>query len=157
MKKILCTLAVGIICCSAYPLKLGLEFRATDDASWEVSTIGVNLGITDQFELKPQLGFRLGDSPRMNLILDGNFYLPDISSLRHYAGFGLHISVWDNEENNDSDNSDFYLNGHYGLRYDINDVISLFGEIGLNFIFDPFMMVTTRPGLGVTFYFPNFN
>jgi len=152
MKHLLFLLAVVLLSSSAFPITLGLEFKASGD-----EVVALNIGFSDQFELKPQVGFQLGDAAHLNLIIDGNIYLPDISPLRHYIGPSLIFSTWDNGNSN-ADNTSFYLGGHYGLRYNVNEVISLFGEIGIILDFDPdFAMTSFRPGLGCTFYLPAFN
>lgn len=128
---------------SAYPLGLGLEFSAGSDI-----TVGVNLRLMEKFELKPQLGFSIiEDASLFALNLDGNFYLPQMQNLQHYVGPGITITAIEG-------NSNFGIDGHYGLRYNFNDVISTFGEIGLGMNFDPFNLVTFRSGLGLTFFIP---
>jgi|GEM_PF-3832872 len=147
MKKIVASLLfVAIAATAAYPFKLGIEFSA--GASEQ---IGANLRFNDLFEFKPQIGFSFSDDDnRFNLLLDGNFYLPDIEELHHYAGFGLGMFF-----QTDTDGR-INLNGHYGLRYDVNDIVSLFGEGGLSMVFDPFVMATFKGGVGCTFYIPGF-
>ncbi|MBN1602449.1 MAG: hypothetical protein JW915_12625 [Chitinispirillaceae bacterium] len=132
-----------IISKSAYPLGLGLEFSVDNDIA-----VGVNLRLTEKFELKPQLGFSIiEDASLFTLNVDGNFYLPQMQNLQHYAGPGISITAFEG-------NSDFGIDGHYGLRYDFNDIISAFGQIGLGINFDPFALTTFRSGLGLTFYIP---
>lgn len=144
MKKLsLFLLFVVIVSKSAYPLGLGLEFSVDNDVA-----VGVNLRITEKFELKPQLGFSIvEDASLFNLSLDGNIYLPQMQNLQHYAGPGITFMTFDG-------NTNFSLDGHYGLRYDFNDIISAFGQIGLGINFDPFALTTFRSGLGLTFYIP---
>jgi hypothetical protein len=122
---------------------MGLDFGVSEKA-----TLGLNLRIVEKFELKPAIGFGFTeDINTFSLSVDGNFYLPQIQTLQHYAGPQIWFMV---------NSRDGYvgLNGHYGLRYDFNEVISTFGEIGINLQFDPFFLASFRGGLGLTFYFP---
>lgn len=147
MKKIFASLLfVAIAATAAFPFKLGVEFSVG-----ETQQVGANLRFTDMFEMKPQIGFSFSDGTNIfDLILDGNFYLPDIDELHHYAGFGLGMFFQSDE------NGKINLNAHYGLRYDVNDIISLFGEGGIKMDFDPFVMATFKGGIGCTFYIPGF-
>lgn len=152
MKKIsVILLTVFLASSSAYSFRMGLDFGVSDKA-----TLGLNLRIVEKFELKPALGFGFTENiNHFTLSVDGNFYLPQIQTLQHYAGPQIWFFVVNDDRNQGSnDESRFGLNGHYGLRYDFNDVISTFGEIGLNLQFDPFLLATFRAGLGLTFYFP---
>ena len=72
--------------------------------------------------------------------------------LQHYAGLGLDLDV-----RSGNNGGGFGLDGHYGLRFNINEVLSLFGEIGLKTFFDPFVLRSFRGGVGITFFFPNFD
>jgi hypothetical protein len=148
MKKVsMVLLIVFLASTTVYPFRMGLDFGVSDKA-----TVGLNLRIVDKFELKPALGFGFSENVNnFTLSVDGNFYLPQIQALQHYAG----PQIWFNFISNDAHDDVFAgLNGHYGLRYDINDIISTFGEIGINLQFDPFFLATFRGGLGLTFYFP---
>jgi opacity protein-like surface antigen len=134
---------IAVFATTAFPFRMGMEFSVSQQA-----TVGLNLRLTEKFELKPQLGFGFAeDNNSFILTVDGNFYLPQMQNLQHYAGPGISFSAY-------SDDTYFNINGHYGLRYDFNDVISTFGEIGIGLTFDPFMMNTFKGGLGLTFYFP---
>ena len=146
MKKAASILAcVVLLSSSAYPFRLGLEFQTGSDQH-----IGVNMRINDLVEIKPALGFSFSDNDnRFRLLVNGNFYLPQIMDLQHYAGPGIALDVH-------NDNTDFSLNGNYGLRYDFNEVLSTFGEVGLVMQFDPFVIRTLRAGVGLTIFFPNF-
>jgi len=140
---------VLLLAVQTFSASLGLEFKAD-----EAENIALNIGFSDQFELKPQVAFRLGDGAFIDLIVDGNFYFAEMSGLRHYAGFGVHFKI----EDTANDNTAVNLGGHYGLRYDVNEIISIFGEIGVLVDFqDGFSLSSTRPGLGCTFYLPAFN
>lgn len=145
MKKLsLSMLVVGLLCTSAFPFKLGLEFQAG-----ELMLFGANLRFSDFFELKPQLGFEFGEiRDEFDLAVNGNFYLSDLGQLQQYVGPGVNFAF--------SDESSFGLNGNYGLRYDINDALSIFGQIGLGMIFTPhFSIGTYSSGVGLTFYMLN--
>ena len=84
-------------------------------------------------------------------MIDGNFYLPEIPQLQHYAGFGFNMFFQSETD------GIVGLDGHYGVRYDINEVFSVFGELGLGInSFDPFDMSTFKSGIGCTIFFPNF-
>ena len=146
MKKAIMTiLYVGLLAGSAFPFRMGLEFGVNS-----VPTIGLNLRVIDFLEVKPQLGFMFSDNYNsFTLGTDVNFYLPGIGDLQHYAGPGIGFNVNTND-------ADFGLNGHYGLRYDFNEVLSAFGEIGFTMDFDPFVLASSRAGVGLTVYFPNF-
>lgn len=144
-KTALVMVVIGLLSTAAYPFRLGLEFSVSDQP-----TVGVNMRISDLFELKPQMGFSFSENfNTFNLIVDGNFYLPQLQDLQHYAGPGIALYA-------DSDNARFGMNGHYGLRYDINDIISTFGEIGIRIGFDDFFLTTFRGGAGITIFFPEF-
>lgn len=142
-KTIMSVLMVGLLCSSAFPFKLGLEFQAGDQLF-----IGTNMRFSDFFELKPQLGFQFADDYDVfNLLVSGNFYLPDLGKLQHYAGLGIDLGFVSDED------AQFVLDGHYGLRYDINEVVSIFGQVGLGFVLAPeFAMTTYSSGAGITFY-----
>ena len=142
MKKLLLsTLIIGILSGNAFSLQFGLEYTAGTQ-----SIVGANLRISDVFEFKPQLGFVFSDDFNgLNLIFNGNYYFTDYSGLQQYAGGALDMFVGDG-------NSEFMINGHYGMRYDINEVLSLFGEAGLNILFDPFVLSTFTGGVGITFF-----
>jgi hypothetical protein len=134
-------LIVALLCTRAFPLGFGLEYSAFGN-----NVVGANLRINDAFEFKPQLGFTFSDAyNNLHLIFNGNYYFTETSGLQHYAGGALDLSVGDG-------NSDVGLIGHYGMRYDINDVISLFGEAGIDMRFDPFILSSFRGGAGITFY-----
>lgn len=145
MKKVaISMLLVCLFCSSAFSFKLGLEFQAGDQM-----LIGANLRFSDFFELKPQLGFRFSEfHDEFDLIASGNFYLKDLGQLQQYIGPGIHLVF--------SEESSFGLDGHYGLRYNINDVLSIFGQVGLGMIFTPdFEVATFSTGVGLTFYMLN--
>ncbi len=145
MKKLtLSMLIVGLLCTSAFPFKLGLEFQAG-----QVMLFGANLRFSDFFELKPQLGFMFDDDrDEFDLAVNANFYLSDLGRLQQYVGPGVNFAF--------SDNSSFGINGNYGLRYDINDAVSIFGQVGLGMIFTPdFSISTYSSGVGLTFYLLN--
>jgi hypothetical protein len=143
MKKLYAIIITALFITQPAAFKMGLEFSVMEQA-----TVGLNLRLSEKFELKPQLGFSFQeDNNTFRLNVDGNFYLPQIQTLQHYAGPG--ISLYAN-----TDDVLFSINGHYGLRYDINEIISTFGEIGIGINFDPFILNAFRGGLGVTFYFP---
>jgi hypothetical protein len=143
MKKLYAFIIIALVITQSAAFKMGLEFSVMEQA-----TVGLNLRLTEKFELKPQLGFSFNEDNNMfRLNVDGNFYLPQIQNLQHYAGPGISLLAT-------SGDLFFSLNGHYGLRYDINEIISTFGEIGLGITFDPFILNTFKGGLGLTFYFP---
>ena len=144
-KKTLSFCLVGLFCLNASAFQLGLEFGVGNDVH-----VGTNMRFTELFELKPQLAFGFGEDYGMfDLIIDANFYLPELGELQHYAGPGISLNV---ESGNN--NGVFTLNGHYGLRYNINDIVSIFGQIGFGMEFDPFVLKTFRNGVGITFYLP---
>jgi hypothetical protein len=145
MKKMAVSMMmVGLLYASAFPFKLGLEFQAGGQMLF-----GGNLRFSDFFELKPQLGFIFSE-PRdeFDLAINANFYLSDLGRLQQYVGPGVDFAI--------SDESSFGINGNYGLRYNINDAISIFGQIGLGMIFTPdFALATYSSGVGLTFYILN--
>lgn len=147
MKKIVLSMfIIGLLSSSAFPFKLGLEFQAG-----EQMIAGANMRITDFFELKPQIGFLFGgdDNGIFDLIVSGNFYLSDMGKLQQYVGPGINL------EFTSGDNL-FGLDGHYGLRYDINDQVSIFGQVGLGMFFTPdFSIFTHSTGVGLTFFIIN--
>ena len=144
-KTVLATLCIGLLAVSAFPFRMGLEFGV-----YSTPTVGLNLRVIDFIEVKPQLGFLFSDDYNsFTLGTDVNFYLPQIGDLQHYAGPGIGFNV-------NTDDSDFQLDGHYGLRYDFNEVLSAFGQIGFTMGFDPLIFASSRAGLGLTVYFPNF-
>jgi hypothetical protein len=144
MKKVsIILLTIFLASSTVYPIRLGLDFGVFDKP-----TLGLNLRLVEKFELKPAVGFSISeDDNSFILSVDGNFYLPQIQTLQHYAG----PQIWFNVN---SDDSYVGVNGHYGLRYDFNEVLSTFGEIGLNIQFSPFLLYSFRGGLGLTFYIP---
>jgi hypothetical protein len=148
MKKLTTALCcIVFLSTSAFPFQLGLEFSAGSDM-----IMGANMRFNQLFELKPQLGFSFSENNnRLRLLVNSNFYLPEISDLQHYAGLGLDLDV-----QSGNNNGGFGLDGHYGLRYNITEIISLFGEIGFFMDFDPFYMSSFRGGAGITIFFPNF-
>ena len=147
MKKLFFSLLmVGLLYGNVYALKFGLEFQAGSQV-----LVGANFRLSHFIELKPQLGLRFAnDNNFFQLNANGNFYFPDLGKLQHYAGFEILISKATNRD------TDFGLGGHYGLRYDINEVVSLFGEAGLIFMITPSSsLITNSSGVGVTFYILN--
>src|SRR5690554_3379861 len=145
MKKLtLSILIVGLFCGNAFPFKLGLEFQAG-----QKMLFGANMRFSDLFELKPQLGFIFSDfQDEFDLVVNGNFYLSDLGQLQQYVGPGINFAF--------SDETSFGINGNYGLRYDINDALSIFGQVGLGMIFTPdFSIGTYSTGVGLTFYMLN--
>jgi hypothetical protein len=142
-KTMMSMLIIGALCGSAFPLKLGLEFQIGSDL-----LVGANLRITDMVELKPQIGFQASDNHgAFQLAFSGNFYLPNLGDLQHYAGAGFGLGFAKNTD------TEFELDGHYGVRYDINDIFGVFGELGLLFNLAPsFYMSTYKAGVGCTFY-----
>jgi hypothetical protein len=142
----LCILFVAFFTSAALPFQLGAEFSAGD-----ATMLGLNLRFSHLFELKPQVGFLLSeDINSFYLHCDGNFYFTDIAQLQHYAGFAIIMNTISHTD------ATFTLNGHYGLRYNFNDVFSIFGEGGIGVIVKPFILSTFKGGLGCTIYFPNF-
>ena len=146
MKKVLSIVAcVVLLSSSAYPFRLGLEFQTGSSQS-----IAVNMRLNDLVELKPSLGFSFSENNNtFSIGADGNFYLPQIQDLQHYAGPGISFRA-------DPNSNNFELHGQYGLRYDFNEILSTFAEIGLGMDFDPFVFGTFRGGVGLTIFFPNF-
>jgi hypothetical protein len=151
MKKVLSILAfVVLLSSSAYPFRLGLEFQATADNHNDLGRVAVNMRLNDLVELKPMLGFKFSENNnRFSIGMDGNFYLPPIQDLQHYAGPGLAFDAFPN-------GNTFQLHGQYGLRYDFNEILSTFGEIGVGMDFDPFVFGTFRGAVGLTIFFPTF-
>ncbi len=137
-------LIVGMLCGSAFPFKLGLEFQAGQQM-----LVGGNLRFSEFFELKPQLGFVFSEFiDEFDLVVNANFYLADLGKLKQYVGPGVNFAF--------SDPTRFGLSGNYGLRYDINDALSIFGQVGLGMIFTPdFEISTFSSGVGLTFYMLN--
>jgi len=145
MKKLVFSmLIVGLFCGNVFPFKLGLEFQAGQQMLF-----GANMRFSDFFELKPQLGFIFSDfQDEFDLVVNGNFYLSDLGQLQQYVGPGINFAF--------SDETRFGINGNYGLRYDINDALSIFGQVGLGMIFTPdFSISTYSSGVGLTFYMLN--
>ena len=145
MKKLVFSmLIVGLFCGNVFPFKLGLEFQAGQQMLF-----GANMRFSDFFELKPQLGFIFSDfQDEFDLVVNGNFYLSDLGQLQQYVGPGINFAF--------SDETRFGINGNYGLRYDINDALSIFGQVGLGMIFTPdFFISTYSSGVGLTFYMLN--
>ena len=145
MKKLtLSILIIGLSCGNVFPFKLGLEFQAGQQMLF-----GANMRFSDLFELKPQLGFIFSDfQDEFDLVVNGNFYLSDLGQLQQYVGPGINFAF--------SDETSFGINGNYGLRYDINDALSIFGQVGLGMIFTPdFSIGTYSTGVGLTFYMLN--
>lgn len=149
MKKLLLsTMIIGVLAGNAFPLQFGLEYMTGAQ-----SIIGTNLRINDVFEFKPQLGFSFSDpGSNLQLILNGNYYFTESSGLQQYAGGALDMVFGDNVFGQDISN--IMINGHYGMRYDINEVLSLFGELGINMDFDPFVLSTFTGGMGLTIFIP---
>ena len=143
-KNFLSMMIVGLLCTSAFPFKFGMEFQAGD-----LMLFGANFRFFEFFELKPQIGFEFGETrDEVDLAVNGNFYLSDLGQLQQYVGPGVNFAF--------SDNSRFAINGNYGLRYDINEAISVFGQIGLGMVFSPdFIIRTYSTGVGLTFYMLN--
>jgi hypothetical protein len=142
MRKLaLSILIIGLFCGNVFPFKLGLEFQAGQQMLF-----GANMRFSDLFELKPQLGFIFSDfQDEFDLVVNGNFYLSDLGQLQQYVGPGINFAF--------SDETRFGINGNYGLRYDINDALSIFGQVGLGMIFTPdFSIGTYSTGVGLTFY-----
>ena len=83
MKKLaLSMLIVGMLCGSAFPFKLGLEFQAGQQM-----LVGGNLRFSEFFELKPQLGFVFSEFiDEFDLVVNANFYLADLGKLKQYVG-----------------------------------------------------------------------
>ncbi len=139
------SIMLAVAACTARA-DVGFEFSVDPSR-----VVGMNIRFNDLYELKPGLGFRLSDNETIfNLAIDNNFYFISGFDLSHYAGFGFAIQIA--ERDNGGDDTDITLDGHYGLRYDINDVISLFGDLGLAFAIDPWVFRTFRSGVGVTFF-----
>lgn len=149
MKKSAVTLLIiGLMCGSAFSLNLGVEFQFGNSivVSQSDVVVGANLRLSDKFEVKPQLGLVLGDINVFLLIADGNYYLPDLGKLQNYVGAGLGLGFQKDVD------AEIALNGHYGVRYPFNDVVSVFGQVGLNFTLSPeFIMNTFSSGVGLTF------
>lgn len=148
MKKFVPALCLFVLMSrSVFSFQLGLEFGVNPNL-----LMGANMRFSELFELKPQLGFLFKeDFSQLHLIVDGNFYLPEIMDLQHYAGLGLDLDV------QSGNGGGFGLDGHYGLRYNINEIVSLFGQVGMRFDFDPFIFQSFRGGAGITIFFPNFD
>lgn len=77
-----------------------------------------------------------------------NLYLKKMQDLQHYIGIGASIySLLPAYEKN------VMLNIHYGLRYDLNKILSTFGEFGVQTNFHP-KVQSFSTGIGLTFYVP---
>ncbi len=147
MRKMIKTLVmIGLLCGSAFPFKLGLEFQAGSQL-----LVGANMRFSDLLEIKPQLGFKINDaSSQFDMAVSGNFYLPELGDLQHYAGAGLFLNVYEEQD------EQFGIDGHYGLRYDINKIFGIFGQVGLAMNLAPeFEMASFSSGVGCTFYIIN--
>jgi hypothetical protein len=122
----------------------GIEFSAGSSQN-----VGVNVRFSDLYEMKPGIGFRVSENDVVFAFsMDNNFYFISGFDLSHYAGVGVGITAI----NNDNDDVDVTIDGHYGLRYDINAIVSIFGDLGLAFDIDPLVFRTFRSALGCTFF-----
>jgi hypothetical protein len=118
--------------------------------------VGPNIRFSHLYELKPLFAISIIDnkSDAIGIIINNNFYLKDIGRLQNYIGFAIgYINSMDDfiVVNNGA----MLIGGQYGLRCNLNEIVSIFGEIGVVSSIDPFFMTTAKSGLGVTFYFPN--
>ena len=137
---------------SGYPqIKFGIDFTVGSS-----NYVGPNIRFSHFYELKPLFAIAIIDdrSDAFGIIINNNFYLKDIGKLQNYLGvaIGYINSMDDIVRVNDGA---MLIGGQYGLRYNFNEIVSIFGEIGLISSVDPFIMTTGKSGLGVTFYFPN--
>lgn len=155
MRKTAVMLLVGLMCGSAFSFNLGANFGFVNNATkgGTGTEVSARIGLTEKMELAPRLGFCFGDGSTFAIGADFNYYLSSIGDLQQYLGGGLDFSktavLIGVSKTSDSY---FGINGHYGLRYDFNDVVGVFGQVGLDIPFAPdFMFGTFSSGVGLTF------
>jgi len=131
---------------ASYGGKIGIDFTLS-----EQPTIGMKWHISKLYCVNPFFGFlaagKSADQGNLLIVGLGNqFYLPSFLALDHYInispayyGFG---------------GSGFFEGKlSYGLQYQCNNTISIFGELGIVYYSRDYLAETFRSGVGAIFYF----
>lgn len=148
-KAALLCIGLAVVSSYCYP-QFGIDFSVG-----EMGFIGPNIRFSHFYELKPSLEFTVTDnkSNSIGILAENNFYLVDVYNLQNYVGFG--IGFVSNKDSNGNKTKHTMLTGQYGLRYDFNSVVSVFGQLGLLVELDPVVLSTHKSAIGITLYFPN--
>ena len=151
LKKIIFSVvALSMFNFSVFATQLGFEFFS-NSTPW----LNANILVNEAIELKPGIQLHFGDNINtIGIGFDFNYYLSPIKPFNHYIGAGISFVSIEYENPLINDETSISFNGHYGLRYTLNEHMSIFGELGVNLKFSPTVFSTQRPGLGVTFYLP---
>lgn len=125
-----------------YSKKIGFNFGAGSSAY-----VGALFHFNSVYCLNPLFPFfSIGDNPMIfGVEISNRFYLSPMRTLDHYlyGSFGFVYHRFD----------EFTYSGiGYGLQYQINENVSLFGEIGVTVFHDEITIDIGRSGLGVIFY-----
>ncbi len=129
--------------------KVGFEFLAS-----RVSEIGVKIHVNSVYTINPGITFLIGETSHnyysnsdamLGVSIDQQFYLPDNDAMNHYIYLNIGMS-----DVLYPDIPHFGLG--YGLQYQCNDNIAIFGELGATVSPDYGYFGLGKSGLGLIFY-----
>jgi hypothetical protein len=141
---------------ATYGGKIGMDFMVSNQP-----TVGFRWHIADAYCMSPYVGFyHVGNGTGQGtptLIptqgtatfvfgIGNRIYLPSFAALDDYINVSPSVAV-----NNKTANFDGSVS--YGLQYEINTTISIFGEAGVEVVTPQPTVGSFRSGIGLVFYF----
>ena len=129
---------------ASYGGKIGIDFTVSNQ-----SDLGLKWHISNLYCMNPYLGFnfaKVRDNTFFLIGIGNQFYLPSFAELDQYINISPAFYLIGNNPN-------FEGNVSYGLQYQFNNTISIFGELGIEVIVPDGQVGTFRSGLGAILYF----
>ena len=129
---------------ASYEGKVGLDFTFSYQPY-----VGLKWHIANGYCMNPYLGFiAVGNNtafPYLYVGIGNQFYLPPLFALDQYINVSPALYL---------NNRKLYFNGSvsYGLQYQFNNAISVFGELGIEIAAPNVLVESFRNGVGVIFY-----
>jgi hypothetical protein len=129
---------------ASYGGKIGVDFSVSSQPD-----VGLKWHISNLYCINPYLGFSFSKARDNTFFLVGianQFYLPSFAELDQYIDISPAFYLIGNSPN-------FEGNIGYGLQYQFNSTISIYGELGIGVIVPDGQFGTFRSGLGAILYF----
>lgn len=104
--------------------------------------VGARLNFGDVYAFQPLVIFNyVNDETSMTFSADNNFFIAGDDMLRQYVGANVNVDL----------DGNFGTGGYYGLQHRVNEVVDVYGQLGLGVTFDPTFVSTFSTGVGVIF------
>ncbi len=104
--------------------------------------VGARLNFGDVYAFQPLVIFNyVNDQTSMTFSADNNFFIAGDDMLRQYVGANVNVDL----------DGNFGTGGYYGLQHRVNEVVDVYGQLGLGVTFDPTFVSTFSTGVGVIF------